>query len=739
MTMATTLQHFLKFATLVLFLACPAAIGKAAEFPGWQSFRVIEQKGSPSVLFSADIDGDDRQELIVVNRRSSRLDVYHWQPAEERDDRDPIELEQANELPAAVDFRHEQLQLEYPPVAAASRDLNGDGRAELIVLTSPPNRIVVYEYQGSEAWERQSRKDLLEGEIANRNALLLRDAGDGKIELLISFDEGVQRLPLEESGQASWITPRERQSRGDWWLADIDGDGHDDLIEQTRDSSESVRWHRAGAAGDLTSSAVLLDRSINDAIVVERDGAAQIAVLESAAENLVMLYELRRGDAHPLGRQMPISKPDGKDAPWCGMVQGDQTAAVLADPDRPRLLCYARTDDGWGPERSYPTVADIRAIAATQADPGTLLIWAKNAEQLFRCRWESGRLTYPKPWPLGDNDEQGKILALGSVGETSWWVQMVGGRLDLYRWAPGESEPRCTKFEKVGPKTHDVLWIGGDRLLVKQQHARAVQLVELSGEEVKISAPAHLSGASLAEFRLLPVVGELRLCRLTNGVLQWIGEDLQSTDQIMLPFGQKLIAFVPDDPSSGWALQDGEPVVHQMAVDDAGVLQAKQRFRIADGGDLVRDAVLGLVLVGPQRLVRLESGRPLELQLAEAIHRDAARSQGMKTLRFHRLGAADIDGDEKLELLLFDDLHHRLTAMTSDGERLVPMISWPVFDDQVYPYDDEAENLVRQPRTVVGADVDGDGRQDLAMICHDRLVIYLALDDHANLDGAETQ
>ena len=56
------------------------ATASAADFPGWQGMRVIKQEGEPYLMRKADLDGDGREELIVVNSRLSRLEVYRWLP-----------------------------------------------------------------------------------------------------------------------------------------------------------------------------------------------------------------------------------------------------------------------------------------------------------------------------------------------------------------------------------------------------------------------------------------------------------------------------------------------------------------------------------------------------------------------------------------------------------------------------------------------------------------------------------
>jgi hypothetical protein len=77
----------------------------------------------------------------------------------------------------------------------------------------------------------------------------------------------------------------------------------------------------------------------------------------------------------------------------------------------------------------------VKALAAPAGAAGTLLVWAKDAADLHRCRWENGRLTYPQPWEREGKDR--KIVALDSVGSTVWWAQRVGNDVDLFTWPAG--------------------------------------------------------------------------------------------------------------------------------------------------------------------------------------------------------------------------------------------------------------------------------------------------------------
>ena len=162
--------------------------------------------------------------------------------------------------------------------------------------------------------------------------------------------------------------------------------------------------------------------------------------------------------------------------------------------------------------------------------------------------------------------------------------------------------------------------------------------------------------------------------------------------------------------------------------DDAGVLRVDSTTRVEGGRSLVNDPNFGLLMITSQGITRLSEGEPLELEVVQSLDARAGRPAGVRDALVHRLMSLDVDGDGRDDALLADYTRHQLTALTqpSSADDLKPLISWPVFEDRSYPYGGQGEELVREPRRVAGMDLDGDGEQDLAMLSHDRLVIYLA-------------
>lgn len=703
------------------------------EFPGWQTMRVINQEGDPRRMVVGDLRGEGRDDLIVVNTRQSRLEIYSWRPVGKRQAAPAIDPDRPNELPMAPEWAREEVPLDDLPIDVFV-DTTDKAHPSMVVLAAPSNKILLLQREG-DAWKKTQSWDLLPGTIEGRDQspMIVRKAAGGKLEALVSYDLGIQTITLESGSRPAWLTPREQRGRNKWWLVDLDGNGQADIVEWSSQARQTIRWYES-VGGNFRPAQVLYDQPVNGAEIVGQSGAAagqgkpaEIFLLGGTQEGLLRRYTLGKGKESPLGQRQALPMPGGNGAVWCGITLDGKPALAAVDAAQPRLRVVPLTDDGWQAEQTFPIVGNVKAMVAPQAQPGTLLLWAKDAADIHVSKWEAGRLSYPKPMVRSAEVEDRRIIALDSVGKTTWWVQRVGEHLTLYTWAPGQDEAKAVKFEGAGAKAEKVVWLGGDRLLVQQAYSTSAKLVVLKDGKPVISEPAHLAKADLGEFDLIEQDGKLRTARRTDGVLQWLGEDLQPVDQTMLGDGQKLVGYAPLPNGEAWALEEGGRFVFRLKPDKAGVLRVADSVKLTGGSALVQDPVLGLILTDQDRVTRLSPGEPRELKLVDSIDSRVGRPSGVKEATIHRFFAADAIEKGNPAVLLCDDRRHHLTLLTRTEKALKAEISWPVFDDKAYPYGDRGGPAsVTEPRAIVSLDADGDGHRDLAMLCHDRLLVYLA-------------
>jgi hypothetical protein len=718
-------------AAVLLAGITPALAAESADetpqLEGWEGLRVIKQDGNPERMITADLDGDGREEIIVINSRNSHLDLYSWIPVDKRKETQAIDPKRPNELPMAPDWERTEVYLDELPIDAVPVDLDKDGKKELVILTSPSNKVVAYKADAEGKYTKSTQWDLLAGAPAGqRELMLVRPLADGQHELLVSTDQGIQALKLAPGARAAWMSPRENRGRFRWRLADFDGDGDLDLYEWSPQVRQTIRWYE-NRDGKLLPAQVLYDQNISGADALLAEGQpGELLLLGGSQEGLVRRFVLARGEENDLGRQDSLPMPGGAKAIWTGIKIDGKPALVAVDPSQPRLRMERLAEEGWGGEESFPIVGGIKAIAAPQGAPGTLLLWGKDGTDLLVSKWEKERMSYPQPMPQSAEEKDRVILSLGSAGDATWWAQRVGNDLDLYVWPTNASEPKKTRFAGAGAKTEKVVWIGGERALVQQKFAEGAKLVALVDGETKITDLTQLGKVDINQFNLYVDKDKLRVGRLTDGVVQWLDDAMQPQDQIMLGEGQRIASFVPMTDGNAWALEDGGSFIHRLEPDEAGILRIAKSIRPPNGQSLLNDPVLGLMLIDQERVVRLSKGSPWELSLRDSVDGRVGRPSGVKEATVHRVLTADVTGDGREEIILCDDQRHQLTVLERQDDAMKPVLSWTVYEDRSYPYGGSEGAQASEPRSIVAFDADGDQRQDMAMLCNDRLLIYLA-------------
>jgi hypothetical protein len=221
-------------------------------FAGKEIFPIDNQIG---LLHAADLDGDGLNDLIVVNNARSKITLLYNQTGKTNltAKAKPVSKREMNELPPDARFRIDSIASEKRIAAMVVADLNGDNRPDIAYYGDPKELVVLYN-QGGTNWSVPKRWPIEDGQL-NGNALTSGDLnGDGRADLVLLAENHIYFLAQQEDHTLAEPEkiPISGQVRSVQVL-DLDGDQRNDLLlinlKAPRRSASGCRIHSNLARG----------------------------------------------------------------------------------------------------------------------------------------------------------------------------------------------------------------------------------------------------------------------------------------------------------------------------------------------------------------------------------------------------------------------------------------------------------------------------------------------------------
>jgi hypothetical protein len=179
------------------------------------------------------------------------------------------------------------------------------------------------------------------------------------------------------------------------------------------------------------------------------------------------------------------------------------------------------------------------------------------------------------------------------------------------------------------------------------------------------------------------------------------------------------------DGTNEVALYDrDDKVVTILARDSAGVFAVGTNLPVVDldflamhVADLNGDGRPDLLLFGRDRFgVLYAQGADRQLQPAHSIESSA------RDAFFTEFAVGDLNGDGGSDLAMIDAGNKAIQVLSYDAEQgFTEEIRWRVYEEKMH----QQRRGTGGAREIVIADFDGDGLEDIAILIHDRLIVYL--------------
>lgn len=746
-------------------------------FSGPEIFPIDSQMNE---LHLADLDGDGLNDIIVVNNARSRINLLYNQTGKTNLTQKPklTSKREPNELPPDARFRIDSIASEKRIFSLAVADLNGDGRPDLAYYGDPRELIVLYN-QGTNGWSAPKRWPIDDG-LLSPNALCAGDLnGDGRTDLVVLGENCVYFLP--QQGDHTLGEPQKIPISGSVrsiQVADIDGDGRSDLLLVNWEDRYPLRFRLQKPDGSLGPEIYFSMAPIRSywADNLEANRKTQVITIAQNSGR-AQVSEFTRKPAEPLSGtfrqgQLQVWPLTHSDKARRGLLWTDVNAdglpdLLVAEPETGQISIYFQQPDGsLAAPKSFPSFAGVSDLAAADWNgdgrPEIFMLSADERQVGVTRLDEKQRLPFPALIPLDGRPlalATGKLQAaakpvLAVIVEQEGKGDQEGRRLLVTRTADGTTRTQYLSRDfKANPSTvafHDVDQDGLTDLVILMPYEKVKILRQVPGkdfEELDVDPPggarelaqpwlgtADIDGDGKPEL-LLTQKNFLRAVVLqreapfqsTTNLSGWIftvkdqingaGSNSRLAGAAAIPNGtnavpslflldveRKMLTLCERDRAGIWQVVRNVP----LPVSDFTSLQT-----VALGtGKTNAVAFLGLNTV---------ACLPLDGQVWDLAELDGYETS-IKDGHLNDVVTGDLDNDGRKDLVFLETARNYLDLVIFDANhKLVPADRWQVFEERTFR---GRRSDFPEPREAVVADVTGDGKNDLIILVHDRILVY---------------
>jgi len=753
---------------LTSLLATIANVSSASEPVNLTGPEVIKMDWNTQALRLADVDGDGRTDLAMIDNDSGKVELLFQNNPDNPRHKERRALKRSRWEPVLEDasFWHDSVPMGGFGYDLALGDLNGDGRTDIAFtggLVPLTLRYQAPDGSWDQSWTYTNFKPKQWGET-----LIARDMdGDGRTDLLVMTDDEI--FFFRQGNKGVMEEPRRYRlavgQAGDLAVADVNRDGWSDLLflcGSDRFRRLSMRLQQTpgrfgpeiGFPLSVGSLCLAEVRGGDGSFFATIDGLTRNVIfftIENAGSVPESLATLQRRDYAAGGARQGTLYAYGD-------FDGDGDVDIAtANPTKAEIRLLRQNAEGDFDEAvSFPSYSKISTLVTlrTPGMPDSLLALSSGEDLAGIISYANGRFGLPRSL-----SNSGKLISAATgnftgEGSSIALLEKVGDDyvLSLLTQNPdGEwKKSVSTTVDQVKRKPDTILAapvLPGGRmalfLFAQKEPVRIFACTKDGIEEkatdssVRTSCMAGLSaskigyfdvdGDSIAEI-LAGGTGFVRALRLkADGALE-VAEQYNAQNPeadvigpVFLRLGGKLSLVFYDSAANRMELltQDGaDKIFRTHETLDWPSQNAVDGMCLADFGG---HAGRVLLATSADRI----SISPLAVPSWTRKQKFPAYETDLDGVRYGMILSGDLTGDGEDEIVGADGRENLLDilARPAPDKPFESEMHFIVFDENGHAQN--RQNNTLEPREMLMGDLNHDGRSDLVLLIHDRVLIYM--------------
>ncbi|MGP0066671.1 MAG: FG-GAP repeat domain-containing protein [Isosphaeraceae bacterium] len=737
---------------------------KLADYFGFQALEIYKLEHRIGNLMLKDLDGDKTDDIVVSDNARSRIDLLLSTKKADDDQSNRPFRKDPNDLPYDHRMRLAHIPVNKEVVSLDSGDFNGDGKPDLVFYGTPAEVVILFN-EGSGRFGNPKR--ISTGDAAERpSALTVGDLDqDGRDDLvLLAQDE----LIFVYQTAAGTLGEPERvpHTAANPWLVkavDIDGNGAKDLVILDTGTDQPIHIRFATEEKKLGPEqrfAVEVPRAIAFGQVDGQPGMEILTIEgQSGRARVLKLDQSGTDESNKRGRLTFFGLPKGSErgrSLGLGDLDGDgKEDVVVTDPAGAQVWVYLQLGRlGLSAGQTFPSFVGARAVHLADLDgdrKAEVYVLSDQEKQIGQSEFIRGRLSFPTPLPITgepvamditdlDGNKTLEILYIARTkpGSDSFELRALtrdkAGSFGPYKW--GNVEAVALGGVKSVPSAIESLDINQDGqadLMIFNQYLPAQLLLGKKGGAPQpfTGGLGPLTGATSASVSLMNLDGPALLVA-QNTFARRVALDPKGHWNIKDQFnsgrnnaqilgaaavdtdgdGSKEIVLFDRTSKSLLFLAQKDGVYRPSGTLLVGAINF-QGMSVADFDGDGRD---DLLIAGSDRFAVLQTGlKGLRLKMIAGF--EPRRNEA----RLADLAVGDVNGDGCPDVVFSDIGEQSLEIATYAGDKdLIPAITFRIFERKIFH---NAGDTI-EPRDMGIGDVDGDGRSDIVLIAHDRVLVY---------------